>query len=40
MHGCAEAQGLLQAVLLETVLLETVLLETVLLEKLTGVGMA
>jgi hypothetical protein len=30
MHGCAEAQGLLQAVLLETVLLE----------KLTGVGMA
>jgi hypothetical protein len=35
MHGCAEAQGLLQAVLLETVLLETVLLE-----KLTGVGMA
>jgi hypothetical protein len=34
MHGCAEAQGLLQAVLLETVLLETVLLE-----KLTGVGM-
>lgn len=35
MHGCAEAQGLLQAVLLETVLLETVLLE-----KLAGVGMA